>query len=103
MIEGRYYGEDRGIPIDRYGVPLSSIAAEHMAVVVSLVDRIGEGLVHCFVGVSWEVWPHATWVTVVVERLKRVGAATRPLTNTPKDLLVTCLCETNYEVSQTNA
>ena len=39
VVEGRYYGEDRGIPIDRYGVPPCSVAAEHMAAVISLVRQ----------------------------------------------------------------
>ena len=44
-------------------------------------------------GVSWEVWPHATSV-IVVERVKRDGAARRTLTDTPKHLSVNR--ETNY-------
>ena len=34
-------------------------------VIVFLVRQVGEGFVHCIVGVSWQVCPHATSVIVV--------------------------------------
>ena len=63
-----------------------------MTVVVSLVRQVGEGFVHYIVGVSREVWPHAM---SVINRSRACnsggGAARRILTDTPKDLLVTCV------------
>ena len=42
------------------------VAAERMTVVYSVVRQVEEGCVHCIVGVSWEVWPHAMLVIVIV-------------------------------------
>ena len=41
-------------------------AAKRMTVVYSVVRQVGEGFVHCIVGVSWEVSPHAMSVKVVL-------------------------------------
>ena len=42
------------------------VTAERMTVVCSVVRQVGEVLVHYIVGVSWEVWPHALSVIVVL-------------------------------------
>ena len=52
------------------------VTEERMTAVLSVGRQVGEGFVHCIVGVSWEVWPHAMYV-IVVERVERVGAAKR--------------------------
>ena len=44
----------------------TSVAAERVTVVYSVVRQIGEGFVHCIVGVSWKVWSHAMSIIVVV-------------------------------------
>ena len=54
-----------------------------MKAVVSLLRQVGEGFVHCIVGVSWEVWPHATSV-IVVKRVKCVGTAQTNVDRYPK-------------------
>ena len=58
-----------------------------------MVRQVGKGFVHCIVGVSWEVWPHAMSI-IVVGRATTGGGGRLTLTDTPKDLLVNC--ETNY-------
>ena len=40
--------------------------AERMTVVYFVVRQVGEGFIHCIVGVSWEVWLHAMAVIVAV-------------------------------------
>ena len=42
------------------------VAAEHIAVVCSVVRQVGDGFVYCIVGVSWGVGSHAMSVIVVV-------------------------------------
>ena len=64
-----------------------------MTAVVSLVRQVGEGFVHCAVGVSWKVWPYAT--SVIVERGKWVGTDQTDVDKYPKRP-VGHLCETNY-------
>ena len=72
-----------------------------MTFAYSMVQQVGEGIVHCIVGVSWEVWSHAMSVKVV-GRVTAEGGGRRTLTDTSKDLLVTCVRLT-VRVSQTNA
>ena len=60
-------------------------------VFVTLLRQVGEGFVYCIVGVSWEVWSHATSV-IVAERVKWVGMAQTNVDGHPKkDLMITCV------------
>ena len=52
-------------------------------IVLSVVRQVGGGFVHCIVGNFWEVWLHAM-LFIVVERVKRMGAARRTLNGIPK-------------------
>ena len=40
--------------------------ATELTVVYFGVRQVGEGFVHCIVGVPWEIWAHAISVIVVV-------------------------------------
>ena len=63
----------------------TGVAAERMAVAVSVVRQVGEGFVHCIVGVSWEVWPHAMPVIVIV-RITAAGGGQTNVNGYPKGL-----------------
>ena len=54
-----------------------------MAVAYSVVQQVGEGFVHCIVGVFWEVWSHAMLV-IVVERITAGGAGQTNVDGYPK-------------------
>ena len=88
FLEGSAFEGAAGQKIcEKRSKKLSDVAAERMAVVLSVVRKVGEGFVHCIVGVSWEVWPHAMSV-IVIRRVKRLGAVRRALNGYPKGLLV---------------
>ena len=59
-----------------------------------LVLQVGVGFVHCIVGVSWKVWPHATSVKVV-ERVKWMSTDQGNVDGYPK-IPLGHLCETDY-------
>ena len=70
------------------------VAAEYMTVVVSVVRQVGEGFVHCIVGVSWEVWPYAMSV-IVVMRVTAGGGGQTNVERIPQRP-VCQICETKY-------
>ena len=61
----RMAGPDCAVMCNLINIRTHTVAAERMRLLFLWYDRRG-GFDHCIVGVSWEVWPHAMPVIVIV-------------------------------------
>ena len=74
-----------------------------MTIVYSVVRQVGEGFIHCIVGVSWKVWPHAMSVIVVVRVTTWGGGGQTKVGRIPQKPVGQIFGRLTARVSQRNA